>query len=471
MDFIFSQSRQVQVPKQSETDKKHFEPKFIEKDKELKKLKLEKVDLKKKNALLTKQTKEIKREIEDLEKRKRTVEKFSAGNRQFAAVRDSALKSHAIVTSNSQASTTSGKTTSGRNDNRDVMQQPAEKRLKIDSSTKNPSTKFLTPPPKPKMAPKISKPRPKPPSDVSALFEENERSQSFEISTKLNFTKETPKDSEKPIETPVASKAPSQTQKTQTSDHESTRSSYGVLSLKDISNFAVWVDDGKDDAENECLNSTFATVPPPKEVPSPPKSQTQKSRKKVKHREAINKFQKAQKEIRNVKNGNKFGNFHSNQAEEVRNRDTDLIEIAKVAPHRVRPIQFPEFHVAKEKMSYEYFDMTIRKSPKRLKTAKCIPPKRFGSKTSVVTKKKPEFGTSFQSYELPVRKIERMVISEESIKQTEFVENLFGRISEFTQLIVEDNHKCYLYYCKDFYHLLESAKRAIHTSPAKEWLL
>ena len=100
MDFIFSQSRQVQVPKQSETDKKHFEPKFIEKDKELKKLKLEKVDLKKKNALLTKQTKEIKREIEDLEKRKRTVEKFSAGNRQFAAVRDSALKSHAIVTSN-----------------------------------------------------------------------------------------------------------------------------------------------------------------------------------------------------------------------------------------------------------------------------------------------------------------------------------------------------------------------------------
>ena len=70
MDLIFSQSRQVQVPKQSETDKKHFEPKFIEKDKELKKLKLEKVDLKKKNALLTKQTKEIKREIEDLEKRK-----------------------------------------------------------------------------------------------------------------------------------------------------------------------------------------------------------------------------------------------------------------------------------------------------------------------------------------------------------------------------------------------------------------
>merc|ERR1712227_581194 len=161
------------------------------------------------------------------------------------------------------------------------------------------------------------------------------------------------------------------------------------------------------------------------------------------------------------------GNFHSNQAEEVKNRKTDLIEIAKVAPHRVKPIQLPDLNVAKEKMSYDYFDMTIRKSPKRLKTAKCIPPKRFGSKTSVVTKKKPEFGTSFQSYELPVRKIDRMVISEESIKKTEFVENLFGRISEFTQLIVEDNHKCYLYYCKDFYHLLESAKRAIHTSPAK----
>ena len=35
-----------------------------------------------------------------------------------------------------------------RNDIRDVVQQPAEKRLKIDSNTKNSSKKFLTPPPK-----------------------------------------------------------------------------------------------------------------------------------------------------------------------------------------------------------------------------------------------------------------------------------------------------------------------------------
>ena len=67
-EIIFSQSKQIQVPKQSESDKKHFQPKFVEKDKELKALKLEKVDLKKKNAILTKQTKELEREIEDLEK-------------------------------------------------------------------------------------------------------------------------------------------------------------------------------------------------------------------------------------------------------------------------------------------------------------------------------------------------------------------------------------------------------------------
>ena len=440
---------------------------------ELKALKLEKVDLKKKNAILTKQTKELEREIEDLEKRKKTVEKFSAGNRQFAAVRNSALKSHALVSS--QASTTS----INRNDGRDVIQQPAEKRLKIESNTKNSSKKFLTPPPKTKTnTPRqTSKPRP----NVSALFEENERSQSFEIPTKMIMKKEALKDPETPdtgyksvsIE-PMASKTPSQsqTQNTQTSDHESTGSSYGFLSLKDIANYTIWHDDGgaNDDLEND-LNSTLAAVPPPKEVPSPPKSQipTQNNSKKVrkKHREIINKFTKAQKRIRNIKNGNKFGNKHSNLAEEVKN---DLIEIAKVAPHRVKPIQLPEFRVAKERMSYEYFDMTIRKSPKWLKTEKCFPPKRFGCRTRVVARSTTYKRTSIKSYQIPIHEIERQVISEESIKRTNFVEYLFGRISELTQLIVEDNHKCYLYYCNDFYQLLESAKKAIYTNPCQEWL-
>ena len=447
----------------------------------LKALKLEKVDLKKKNAIFTKQKKELEREIEDLEKRKKTVDKFSAGNRQFAAVRNSALKSHAIVSS--QASTTG----INRNDGRDIVQQPAEKRLKIESNTKKSSKKFLTPPPKAKTnTPRqTSKPRTNVKlQSVSALFEENERSQSFEIPTKMIMKKEG-SDGHLPPSPPqkmasdtgykTASKTPSQsqTQNTQTSDHESTGSSYGVLSLKDLANFTIWHDDGgaKDDLETD-LNSTVAAVPPPKEVPSPPKSQipTQNNSKNVrkKHREIINKFTIAQKRIRNIQNGNKFGNKRSNPAEEVKN---DLsIEIAKVAPHRLKPIQLPEFRVAKERMSFEYFDMTIRKSPKWLKTEKCNPPKRFGCETRVVARDTTYKRISRQSYQIPIHEIERQVISEESIKRTNFVEYLFGRISELTQLIVEDNHKCYLYYCKDFYQLLESAKKAIYTNPCQEWL-
>ena len=467
--IFLSQSRQIHVPNQSEYDKKHFEPKYHAKDKELKKLKLVKVDVKKENALLTKQTKEITREIEELEKRKRTVEKFSAGNRQFAAVRDSALKSHAIVSS--QASTIN------RNDIRDVVQQPAEKRLKIDSNTKNSSKKFLTPPPKAKTTPRqISKPRPnlKPQSDVIALFEENERSQSFEISTKMNRTQETQNDLEKPMES--TSQTPSQSQNTQTSDHESTGSSYGFVSLKDIDNFTAWPDDGRanEELENDCLNSTLATVPIPKESPtkpSPPKSQipTQNNPKKVikKHHETINKFSKAQKRIRYTKNRNKFGHPGSKSNEEVKH---DLIEIAKVAPHRVKPIRLPKFRVAKETLSFDYFDMTIQKAPKWLKAEKSIPPKRFGFENRVVTMNPNIPVTPPKSYPIPVHDIERLVVSEKSIKRSEFVENLCGRISEFSQLIVEDNHKCYLYSCKDFYQLLESAKKAIYASPAQEWL-
>jgi len=444
-----NQSRQIQVPKQSEEDKKHFEPKFDEKEKELKALKLEKVEIKKKNACLIKLTKDVKREIEELEKRKKTVEKFSVGSRQFAAVRDSALKSNVIVSS--QASTIR------RNDSQDAT-QPAEKRIKTESETKN-ALQILKPrqsqhhsaflKPQTKVTPRQStksRPNLRLSSDVSALFEENERSQV-------------------PAAKPKTSQTP--TQNTQSSN-ESSQSSYGYLSLKDLSNFTVWLDDDRgEDLANDCLNSTLAAVPPPKETPTPPKSQmpTQASPKKVikKHREIINEFSKAQKRKRNIKKSKKFGNPRSKPVQDFKN---ELLEMSKVVPHRVQPIKLPKFPVGEERISYDYFDMTIQKSPKWLRTEKCIPPKRFGSKSRVVAMNSNI--TSMQKWNhITTLEIERMVISEKSIIRSEFVENLFGRILEFTKLISEDNHKCYLYYFKDFYQLLESAKKAIHASPAK----
>ena len=472
---IFSQSRQIQVPQQSEDDIKHFKPKFAEREKRLKQLQTEKVDQKKKNALLTKRMKEVNREIEDLERRKKTVDKFSAGNRQFTAVKNSALKSHAILSSQSS---------SIKRTDSQATKQPAEKRPKIESNTKTASNRFLTPPPKSKtLTPrKNTKPRPNlKTGDASALFEENEQSmRNFEIPTSMDVKIEGTILSTEKSET----KTETQTQKTQSSDSDSSRDSYGLLSPKDLSENSVWLSADKmhEDFENEVLNSCVACYPGPKESPKSQaqmtadgKSSSKKSVKvgKRKHREVVEEFAKSQKLIQNTRNtikGHKFG-----KPGPKRMGMTDFNE--NIALHGVKQIEPPEFRVAEEKVNYDYHDDDIVSKPSWFQTKKCIPPKRFGTKNSV--KKVPVMKANIQSLsdfrirehnnDL-VKKIKRVVISEESIKQTEFVTYAFHRIIEFTKLISEDRNKCYLYYFQNFYKLLDSVQKAIHTAPTKDWL-
>ena len=442
----------------------------------MKQLQTEKVDQKKKNALLTKQMKEVNREIEDLERRKKTVDKFSAGNRQFTAVKNSALKSHVLVSSQSS---------SIKRTDSQATKQPAEKRLKIDSNTKTASNRILTPSAKSKtLTPrKNAKPRPNlKTGDASALFEENEQSmKNFEIPTMMDVKIEgTILSSEK-----SEAKPETQTYKTQSSGSDSSKDSYGLLSPKDLSENSAWLsaDRMHEDFENEVLNSSMACYPGPKESP---KSQAQitadgkdSSKKptkvsKRKHREVVDEFAKSQKRIHSTRNtikGHKFG-----KPGPKRMGTTDFNK--NIALHGVKQIELPEFRVAQEKVNYEYHDdNTTVSKPSWYQAKKCVPPKRFGTKNSVKNvnfikanniPSLSEFRKGENNNDL-VKKIQRVVISEESIKQTEFVSYAFHRIIEFTKLISEDRNKCYLYYLQNFYKLLDSVQKAIHAAPTKDW--
>ena len=441
----------------------------------MKQLQTEKVELKKKNALLTKQTKDVKREIEELERRKKTVEKFSAGNRQFAAVRNSTLKSHAMASS--QSSTTK------RTENQPTK-QPAEKRLKIDNNAKA-SNRILTPPPKPKPTPRKNlKPRPnqRPQFDASALFEENERSKKFEIPTKIDVT----------VDGSKVSTQTSQTQNTQQLDSsgsssDSSRDSYGMLSIQGLAEFTAWHGAVRkdEDLKYESLNCTLACYPDSKEfaisqaqkIPSQieDKNQSPSKKHKKKHHEVIAEFEKRsdpKRTTRNTIKGYRFGKLRSQTIEKT----GDLIKIAKTVPRRVQPIELPEFRPVKEKISYDYHDTVLVRKPSWLQTTKCIAPKQFGRKNNVTkvnfmkSEITPLAKSLKQNDNCLVTKIDRMVISPESIKHTEFVTYLFGRIEEFAQLISEDNHKCYVYYFQEFYKLLGSARKAMHSDPIKDWL-